>query len=137
VPQDDRANIAACRHPLAVIPTHRAPPRRLGVADPLRDRANERLDCLLSDWDRLLSIDLFEVLYAGFGKFDQLGRVSGKIASQLFEKPICGRTGCVTPSDERQLIVGEPVEEICFAEFAPFTGGTVLHLPAFIGQALQ
>jgi hypothetical protein len=87
--------------------------------------------------DRLLSIDLFQVLYAGLRKFDQFGRISGKIASELFGEPVCGRTGSVTTSAERQLIVAEPVEEICFAKCAPFTGGTILQLPNTIRQASQ
>jgi hypothetical protein len=61
----------------------------------------------------------------------------GKIAIELLSDPVFEGTRGLKGKGERQLILGEPVEEVCFPKCAPFTRGTVLQLPNTVRQALD
>ena len=110
VPQDDGSNITARSQPFAVVASERAPTRWLRVVDPLRHGAYERFHGFGRDSDRLLPINLLEILDAALYDCDQFGRTAEE-ASVEVGGAVVG-LAALNAAVEHQFIVGKSVQEI-------------------------
>src|SRR5439155_18523725 len=83
VSYNDGADVSASGDPLSVIPPDREPTRWLFIFNPLRHQPDERLYVRSGDRNRLLPINLLQILLTISGRRNRLRRIRGKITVEV------------------------------------------------------
>ena len=77
-------NIPTRGQPFPIVPADRPPSRRPVVLNSIRDRSGDGLNRCTRYRDRLLPVNLLQVLDAALGQIDQFWRIDRKVSSELF-----------------------------------------------------